>query len=514
MKNQIKLPSSLSLAVLLFTSVSARAQSGPWQTVSNDPPCTPRDETSLVALDGKLYLLGGRGIDPVEEYDPSAKAWRKLAPPPLELHHFQALAVDGRILVPAAMTGSFPKETVVPNLWWFDPKKNEWTKGVEIPASRRRGSAGAALRENKLYLVCGITNGHWNGFVSWVDMLDLKSGQWTILPDAPHARDHFNAVLAEGKIVAASGGTSYGEIGKVDDLTVPEVDLFDLATRQWTTLANPIPTQRTGGMAVGRDGKVVIIGGQSMSQLPAHREVEALSLATGKWAALPALSQGTHGAGAAFIGDTLYVVSGVGNRGGAPRLNSMQTLHWPVDAGGAAKNASAAPILAEWDFPIIEGSASPTQTSGEFSLGTFTGFFADVATDPGGGIVAQGTSWPDSDSAIGIILRFKTPADFSAVTSITFTVRVDNPPTENPGIQAYVQNGPDEQYAGDYNFFARPPLSEFATFTYKINPRAKGLDIKKITTFRIKVNGPPTSVNRSAPGGKYPALHVKKIIMQ
>jgi len=514
MKNTINFPASFCLAVILFSSVFARAQSGIWQTVSNNPPCTARDETALTALDGKLYLIGGRGIEPVEEYDPSVNAWKQLAPPPLELHHFQALAVDGRILVPAAMTGNFPKEKLVAYLWWFDPKKNEWTKGVEIPESRRRGSAGAVLSDNKLYLVCGITNGHWNGFVPWMDMLDLKSGQWTVLPDAPHARDHFNAVLLDGKIVAASGGTSYGEINKVDDLTVPEVDVFDLATRQWTTLSNHIPTLRTGGMAVGRDGKVIIIGGQSMQQLAAHREVEALSLATGKWETLPALNQGCHGAGAAFIGDTLYVVSGVGNRGGSPRLNSMQELHWPATTGSTEAGAPGAPALAEWNFPIVEGSASPTQTGGEFSLGTFTGFFADISTEPGGGVIANGTSWQKSDSAIGVILRCKTPTDFSAVTSITFTIRVDNPPAENPGIQAYVQNGRDEQYAGDYNFFARPPLSEFATFTYKINHQAKGLDIKKITSFRIKVSGPPTAVNGSAPGGKYPVLHVRKIVMQ
>lgn len=172
------------------------------------------------------------------------------------------------------------------------------------------------------------------------------------------------------------------------------------------------------------------------------------------------------------------------------------------------------PILAEWDFPIIEGSASPTQTNGSLSLGTFTGFFADIATESGGGIMANGTSWPSDDSAIGIIVRFKTPTDFSAVSKITFTIRVDHPPTENPGVQAYIQNGPDEQYAGDYNFFAQPPLSEFTTFTYQINPLAKGLNIKKITTFRIKVNGPPTSVKGPAQGGKHPVLHVRKIIMQ
>jgi N-acetylneuraminic acid mutarotase len=328
MKNTIK--SLFSLALIICASFSTRAQSGAWQTVSNEPPCTGRDETALTALNGKLYLVGGRGIKPVEEYDPVANAWKKLAPTPMELHHFQALAVDGRILVFGAMTGGYPKEKPVANLWWFDPKKNAWTKGAEIPEGRRRGGAGAVLCDDKLYLVCGITNGHWNGFVPWMDKLDLKTGAWTVLPDAPHARDHFNAVLVDGKIVAADGRTSYGEKNKVFDLLVPEVDVFDLAAGHWTTLPNNLPTPRAGGMVVARDGKVIVIGGESMKQSAAHNEVEALTLATGQWETLPPLNIGCHGTGAAFIGDTLYVVSGVGNRGGGPLLTAIQELRWPA----------------------------------------------------------------------------------------------------------------------------------------------------------------------------------------
>ncbi len=173
-----------------------------------------------------------------------------------------------------------------------------------------------------------------------------------------------------------------------------------------------------------------------------------------------------------------------------------------------------APVLAQWDFPIIEGSASPTQTQGSLTLGTFTGFFADIATEPGGGIIANGTSWQAFDSAIGVILRFSKPTDFSAITSITFTIRVDNPPTTDPGIQAYVQNGRDENFAGDYSFFVPTPTAEFGTYTYTIDKKAKGLDIKKITTFRIKVSGPLTSVKNCGAGGKCPVLHVRKITFQ
>lgn len=326
-ENRQKLARLLILSCLLAV-VPAQAEFG-WQTVTNDPPCQGLDETALTALNGKLYLIGGRGINPVEEYSPATGGWKKLSAPPMEMHHFQAVAVNGRIAVAGAMTGRFPHEKPLANIWWFDPGSNIWTKGEEIPADRRRGGGGTVVSGEKLYLVCGITNGHWNGFVSWADALDLKSGQWTRLPDAPHPRDHVQAALVDGKIVLAGGRTTYGEIMKVFDLTVPEVDVFDLSGGKWSTLPNNIPTARAGAMTAERDSEVFIIGGESMAQRQAHCEVEALNLATGKWKSLPMLNQGCHGTGAAFIGDRLYIASGVGNRGGAPKLKIMQKLIWP-----------------------------------------------------------------------------------------------------------------------------------------------------------------------------------------
>lgn len=319
---------TFTIATLIFSVLCGSAECSGWQAITNQPPCTARDETSLTALDGKLYLVGGRQIDPVEEYDPSTNGWKKLASPPMELNHFQAVPVDGKIAVVGAMTGRYPHETPVPNLWWFDPKKNEWTKGFEIPEARRRGSVGAVYSEGKLYLVCGIIDGHWKGFVPWLDSLDLKTGTWTILPDAPHARDHLNAALVDGKIVAVDGRTSFGEQKKVFNLVVPEVDVYDIAKNQWSTLPKNLPTPRAGAMVAARDGKVVVIGGES-AQRPAHNQTECLTLATGEWETLSPLTVPTHGTGAAFLGDKLYVVSGVSDRGGKPKIDTMQMMQWP-----------------------------------------------------------------------------------------------------------------------------------------------------------------------------------------
>jgi N-acetylneuraminic acid mutarotase len=334
-----------------------------WENVIPANACAARQEAAMIALNGKLYLLGGRGIKPVEEYDPATNDWKILAAPPMELNHFQPLAVDGRILVCGAMTGAFPKEQSVPNLWWFDPGKNEWSKGVEIPEGRRRGSAGAVWSNGKLYLVCGITNGHWNGFVPWMDSLDLKSGEWTKLPDAPHARDHFQAIWVDGRIVAAGGRTTYGEVNQVFNLTVPQVDVFDLSTKKWTTLAENIPTPRAGCMTITHDGEVIVLGGESAAQEAAHNEVQALSLITGKWKSLPPMNEGRHGTGAVFVGNALYVAAGCGKLGGSPELNTMEKLSWTtapnttISISGGDFHINGKPTYAgrEWNGHRIEG---------------------------------------------------------------------------------------------------------------------------------------------------------------
>ena len=56
------------IAVAMFgmiLSQHATAQSAAWEMLSPFRHCLPRDEAAMTALDGKLYLLGGRGIQPV-----------------------------------------------------------------------------------------------------------------------------------------------------------------------------------------------------------------------------------------------------------------------------------------------------------------------------------------------------------------------------------------------------------------------------------------------------------------
>lgn len=317
---------TLLTSIFIFFLGMCLAQS--WETVTPENNCTNRHENALAAVKGKLILLGGRGVKPVESFDPKTKKWTKHLDTPLEMHHFQAVTYKDEVWVLGAFTGGYPHETPIPNIYIFNPDKNEWRVGPEIPAERRRGAAGVFVYKDKIYVVCGIQDGHWDGHVGWLDEYDPKTNQWKKLTDAPHVRDHVQAVVIDDKIYVAGGRRSTAKIGQVLNLLEPAVDVYDFKKNQWSTLpeSGNLPTLRAGNASIVHNNKLLVIGGESDAQVPAHSEVEALNIKTMEWETLPALNAGRHGTGAVNVNGKIYVVAGSGNRGGGPELNSIEVL--------------------------------------------------------------------------------------------------------------------------------------------------------------------------------------------
>jgi N-acetylneuraminic acid mutarotase len=277
---------------------------------------TPRHEHGYVQVGGKFYLLGGRRIQPVNIFDPASGTWTNGAPPPVEIHHFQATVFDNKIYLVGAMTGRYPTEPPLPNVYIYDPAADRWSQGPETPAGRRRGGAGAVLHDGLIYIVAGIRNGHSDGHVTWVDTFNPRTGEWKQLPDAPHARDHFHAAVIDGKIYAAGGRRSSAATGQTFELTVPDVDVYDIKAGTWSTLPpnGNIPTPRAGCTVAVVDGRLLVIGGESAQPL-AHNDVEALDPKTGAWAKLTPLSMGRHATQAILFNDRIYLASGSRTRG-------------------------------------------------------------------------------------------------------------------------------------------------------------------------------------------------------
>jgi len=299
-----------------------------WLAIEPDNLPEKRHENAMAVANGKIYLLGGRGIKPVDEYDPKKDTWRRLSQSPLEMSHFQAVSYKNEIYVLGAFTGGYPHEIPIPDIYIFNPIKNEWRKGGEIPKNRLRGAAGTFVLNDKIYLVCGIQDGHWDGQVAWFDEYDPATGKWTVLPDAPRPRDHVQVAVANNKLLIAGGRLSTARINQVLNTTIKETDIYDFSTGKWTALPaeSNIPNMRAGSTAVAYGNKILLIGGESSAQAAAHSDVEAFDTQTNKWEKFPSLHQGRHGTQAVILNKKIYIAAGSANRGGGPELNDMEVL--------------------------------------------------------------------------------------------------------------------------------------------------------------------------------------------
>ncbi len=207
----------------LLLSIASLAHAQTWETIDANGQPTARHEAAFVAYKGKAYLIGGRRINPVDVFDPTTKTWTAKSETPIELHHFQAVVVDDAIYLIGAMTGPWPNEKPVEKIVVYYPETDEFKFIHSIPESRRRGGAGAALHDGKIYIVGGITNGHMDGRQPWLDVYDPRTGAWIPLEDAPHGRDPFQAAVHQGRLYALAGRTTSQRTNQGVDLTVPFV---------------------------------------------------------------------------------------------------------------------------------------------------------------------------------------------------------------------------------------------------------------------------------------------------
>lgn len=296
-----------------------------WKFVSSSDKSEPieRHEAAFIAIKDKFYLLGGRKIKPVSIYNTKTKDWTKGTKPPVEMHHFQPIVYKDEIYIIGALTGKYPLETPLEDIYVYNPKKNSWRKEGKIPRERLRGATGTIIKKNVVFISCGIKNGHTSDHKNWLDSYNLDTKKWIVLEDAPRARDHFQAVENDGNIYLLGGRLSKAP-KKTFTETIAEVDVYNIKQQKWHTLKNTIPTQRAGAASVFYNNCILVIGGESIHQKTAHNNIEGLNTKTLEWELFPPLKRGRHGSGAILFHNSIYIASGSGNRGGKPELKTME----------------------------------------------------------------------------------------------------------------------------------------------------------------------------------------------
>ena len=183
---------------------------GGW--VARAPMPTARSAGGAVALDGKIYVAGGRAPagSAFEAYDPTTDTWEKLPDLPSQRNHLAMAAVNGKIIVAGGRTGPGFTARRLDVVEIYDPRTRRWTKGAPLPAVRAgiTGGTNAGCMfvfggEGERTQVLGLTPSVYG--------YDPRADRWTRLPDLPIAvHGLIGAASIGGRIFLPGGGLSLG----------------------------------------------------------------------------------------------------------------------------------------------------------------------------------------------------------------------------------------------------------------------------------------------------------------
>src|ERR1700692_2456415 len=155
---------ALIVSLVFCTAALAQMPINPWKKGAPFP--YPDEELYGVALNGKMYVIGGwdegkaAGLN--YQYDPATDKWTEKKGMPRLAHHAALAAANGKIYV----IGGFvpPKDIQIPtggawepvaDTWEDDPAADSWTSLV--PGPTKRGAAVAVEVAGKIYVIGGAT---------------------------------------------------------------------------------------------------------------------------------------------------------------------------------------------------------------------------------------------------------------------------------------------------------------------------------------------------------------------
>lgn len=261
----------------------------------------PTQETSVVAVAGKIYILGGFNnaavTDAVQVFETSTCTYAAGPALPMPVHHINAAVIDGAIVIGGALQGN--TFTAVGDTWSWNPAtETQWTIRASMPAGTQRGAAVAGAIDNKLVVAGGLRG----GAVADVSVYDPAIDQWSALPDLPAPRDHACGGVIDNKLYVAGG--------RMTSIPSTSTATFEL-TDTWATKA-PMLTGR-GGTACGViDDRLIVVGGEGNPAAASgvFPEVEVYAPASDTWESLAPMVTPRHGMGAAASGGRLYVPGG------------------------------------------------------------------------------------------------------------------------------------------------------------------------------------------------------------
>ena len=251
---------------------------------------------AVASTDEAIYAFAGTGkggapVRAVERFD--GKAWRDVGPMPGPgLNAPAAVALDGKVY----LIGGFATDTNVPTdgVLVYDVATKIWSRAAPLPAPR--GGHAAVVLAGRIHVFGG---GNSRATIADHDVYDPARNAWSSLAPLPRAEGSPAGVAFDGKLYAIGGRSGPDDFG--------DVYVFDPLTGAWTSAA-PIPPRGTAG-AAAYCGAIYVFGGESQARNESLGDVLWLPRG-GTWSVVSTLPTPRNFARAVVFNDAVFVVGG------------------------------------------------------------------------------------------------------------------------------------------------------------------------------------------------------------
>src|SRR5258705_3080067 len=364
-----------SAVMAMAISVTLGAQNPParglrWSKAAPFPQ--PEEELYGTVIDGKFYVVGGFGFNPlppggtitlnpqpapaanaargggaatnagpcggcppglIYEYDPGPDRWTRKKDIPVHVHHQAQAAFNGKLYIFGGCLRQISGEGGTTNVWEYDPATDAYRALAPLPV--KRCSAIAETVNGKMYVIGGLEpleNGMGTRVSGRNEMYDPATNTWTERSPMPTSRDHAFSGVVNNKIYVIGGRIGAGNIPATSNIDV--VEEYDPATNLWGPIRDRMPTPRSGGGAATHNGQIYVGGGGLQTRQLARplRALEGDDPVYNTSDILPSLPSARHGNAMGFIGNKLHVVSGKQEGGGAADMTGNSPHPYATEA--------------------------------------------------------------------------------------------------------------------------------------------------------------------------------------
>lgn len=342
------------LSLCFLPPKTTKAQYDDWTTIGQGP--VERSEATTIRYQGDFYLFNGFDgkidiYNRVEKYDPRTNSYTLLTPMPtidgqLSAVTHNGIAIVGDVIwIVGGRIGDHPGK-VTDQVWLYDISDDSWSQGPTLPIPA--GGGGLGLLGRELHYVGGFDpQAQCDTDIHVMYDLDNPAVGWQDLTSSspmPMARNHFAAVVLDGKLYTVGGQNGHDGCGGAKDNAL--VHAYDPATDSWTRLPDlPGPQSHAEPSTFAYKGKVVSVGGQ----VSGGKGVWEYDPSTNAWTvnADMELPRPLLAPSAGVFGGNLYVLNGGSPTVGQPRNETLVKTYDPDATGGGDAGAVSIYLEAE-----------------------------------------------------------------------------------------------------------------------------------------------------------------------